>query len=459
MAAKSTSHFLRLLLLHHQRRRPFSSRPLLASETSSAGGGEGGGSPGEASATTTNVLLIHGLLGSGRNWRSAARALAAGAAARAAEVLSASSSSSSASASSASIVRPPRVSVTAIDLRCHGGSNSAALSPFFAPPHGISEAAADVIEFASAAFGGWEGNSSSPSPASLSALSPSSPSSPQCSSSPPPAAPDVLIGHSLGGKVALEAARQSLVAAAPLPRQLWVVDSPLSARRHEEAGPASRRATRKPPRAAGATAGVLAVMRSVPASALGSRREAEKWLVENNEGMAPAVAAWLCSQLVPSSGGVGGGGGPAGAGTGREPAGSGSLVWQFDPAGAAALFESYQTLDAWPLLRCPPAGLDLHVVVGGKSDRWSSAERRRLEEAEKSSAASAAPVSGREEGGGDGGEKEGGARRGSLKVHLLPKAGHWVHVDDQDGLLRLLVPAVAEVAVAKALKAAAAATS
>ena len=115
------------------------------------------------------------------------------------------------------------------------------------------------------------------------------------------------------------------------------------------------------------------------------------------------------------------------------------------------------------MLKCPPVGLGINVVVGGRSDRWSAAERRRLAEAERGSAASAAPTAAAPA------ETSSSSsssllfpppprhlRRGSLKVHVLPQAGHWVHVDDQEGLLRLLVPAVAEVAAGKALRAAAA---
>ena len=476
--SKSTSSTVLSLLLRRQHSCPFSSRPLLASETSTAGGGN-------SESSTTNVLLIHGLLGSGRNWRSVARALAAGAAARAAELVNASSPSSSSSSSSSPLPPPPppRVSVTAVDLRCHGGTN-ATMRELFGPPHGISAAAADVNAFATAAFGKKNENDTEDDGFSSSSSSSPPSSSSSCQPQTPPAAPDVLIGHSLGGKVALEAARQALVSAAPLPEQLWVLDSPLSARRHDSAGPATRRARaaaasasasasaaaakgvlRGAPRAPGATAGVLAAVRSVPPSALGSRRDAERWLLENSEGrVTPSVAAWLCSQLVAKGEGGGGSGSTGSGNNGRgDDAPPPLLSFAFDPEGAAELFESYQTLDAWPLLKCPPVGLGINVVVGGRSDRWSAAERRRLAEAERGSAASAAPTAAAPA------ETSSSSsssllfpppprhlRRGSLKVHVLPQAGHWVHVDDQEGLLRLLVPAVAEVAAGKALRAAAA---
>ena len=326
--------------------------PVLAHETAAAGDARAG--------PTTHVLLAHGLLGSGRNWRSFARSLAK-------------------AASEAAGDAP--VAVTAVDLRCHGGSGpaSASASPR-PPPHTVEAAAADVLATASALYGG--------------------------------APPHVLVGHSLGGKVVLEAARQALVSAHALPSSLWVLDSPLSARRRPP--PPSPR----PP----TTAGILAALRGVRVP-VASRDAAAAEL--SDAGAPPAVAAWLTSSLV-----------PAGGAGGAAPAASSGYVWSFDLAGAASLFESYAATSAWPLLHHPPPGLALHVVVGGASDRWSRAELDRLADAAAGApeAAEAAAAS------------AGGAAPGSLTVHTLPGAGHWVHVDAPGGLLDLLTPDVAAIA-------------
>ena len=300
-----------------------------------------------SSAPPTRVLILHGLLGCARNWRTLARALATRA---------------SAAAGGA------RVEVAAVDLRCHGASATSPRAP--PPPHTVAAAAADVNAFATAAFGG---------------------------------PPDALVGHSLGGKVALEAARQALLACDPLPRQLWVLDSPLSARRHGARSPTAA------PESASAVLAALASVRSPPPE------RAAAGAALRGAGLTAPVAAWLASQLVPAPGG---------------------LAWGFDLDGANALLASYASTDAWPLLRHPPPGLALRVVVGGASDRWSAAERERLAEAQAGSAAAAAAVA----------LSAGGAPPGSLDVHVLEKAGHWVHSDDPEGLLGLLVPRVAELA-------------
>ena len=35
-------------------------------------------------------------------------------------------------------------------------------------------------------------------------------------------------------------------------------------------------------------------------------------------------------------------------------------------------------------------------------------------------------------------EAASGAGKGTLKIHTLPNAGHWLHVDNPDGLLQLV---------------------
>ncbi|MEZ4466088.1 MAG: alpha/beta fold hydrolase [bacterium] len=59
-----------------------------------------------------------------------------------------------------------------------------------------------------------------------------------------------------------------------------------------------------------------------------------------------------------------------------------------------------------------PGARAVHVVRAGRSDRWDAATLQRL-------AASA------------------------VDVRVLPDAGHWLHVDDPEGLLALLDPTFA----------------
>jgi pimeloyl-ACP methyl ester carboxylesterase len=79
-----------------------------------------------------------------------------------------------------------------VDLRNHGRSARSAAQP---PPHDLRCAARDVVRLAAAALGGRP--------------------------------PEALIGHSMGGKTALEVVRQLALPGAPLgqPRQVWVLDA------------------------------------------------------------------------------------------------------------------------------------------------------------------------------------------------------------------------------------------
>lgn len=82
-----------------------------------------------------------------------------------------------------------------------------------------------------------------------------------------------------------------------------------------------------------------------------------------------------------------------------------------------ALLDSYFSLDLWPVLESSTAQVD--VVIGGKSRVWDDADRQRIE-------AVAAQKAGR------------------LRVHVLPEAGHWVHVEGGQALKHALFPAQTE---------------
>ncbi|MCK6521572.1 alpha/beta fold hydrolase [Myxococcota bacterium] len=85
------------------------------------------------------------------------------------------------------------------------------------------------------------------------------------------------------------------------------------------------------------------------------------------------------------------------------------LTWRFDLDVIEALLHDYAATDAWTYLDDPRRHARVDVVRAERSERWSEAELARF---------AAAPS--------------------SLRLHLLPDAGHWVHVDNPDGLLAMI---------------------
>lgn len=79
-------------------------------------------------------------------------------------------------------------------------------------------------------------------------------------------------------------------------------------------------------------------------------------------------------------------------------------------------------MDYWPLLENPPNGMEVGIVRAEKSDRWDSDIIEQLEH-----------VAARRD----------DATKGKVSVHVLPNAGHWVHVDNPKGLLDIVAPKVA----------------
>ncbi|KAK9917204.1 hypothetical protein WJX75_001833 [Coccomyxa subellipsoidea] len=268
------------------------------------------------------ALVVHGLLGSGRNWRTFARNLA----------------NKAASTSG----RPWKMVM--VDQRNHGASAGLPLHP----PHSIEAAAGDLTNLVQTELGGR--------------------------------VPKAMLGHSLGGKIVLEFLRQSSQEGHELPQQVWVLDSPVG---------------RWTSNVLTDTDKVINEILNIPLP-VPSRR----WLYEymTERGYSDAIQQWLGSNLTPTSGG---------------------FKWAFDISGAAAMFNSYKHKDYWDLLQHPPAGVEVHIVRAANSDRWSKKELSQLEALE---------------------QKNQAPGEGTVKVHVLPDAGHWLHVENPNGLLNIILP-------------------
>ncbi|XP_042476089.1 protein ABHD11-like [Macadamia integrifolia] len=276
----------------------------------------------------STVFVLHGLLGSGRNWKTFSRSLA------------------SKLASSPSSVGWRMVLV---DLRNHGKSAEA---KGLDPPHDMVNAARDLANLVKSRGWAW---------------------------------PDVVIGHSMGGKVALQFVESCACGdygeSAALPRQLWVLDSvPGEVSPRESDGEVEK---------------VLQTLQCLPSSV-----PSRKWLVDHmiKVGFSKSLSEWIGSNLKKSGE---------------------SETWAFNLQGAVEMFNSYREKSYWSLLEHPPKGLQIAIVRAENSDRWSLDVVQHLETVSM---------------------KKRNGSEGTVSVHVLPNSGHWVHVDNPKGLLEIIAP-------------------
>ncbi|PIN24635.1 putative alpha/beta hydrolase [Handroanthus impetiginosus] len=276
------------------------------------------------------AFVLHGLLGSGRNWRSFSRSLA-------------------------SYLSYAQWRMVLVDLRNHG--RSAEIEGLL-PPHNLENAAKDLANLVRSE--GWDW-------------------------------PDVVIGHSLGGKVALQFAKSCdnghYGDDVSLPKQLWVLDS-VPGKVIQENGD-------------GEVEKVLRTLQSLP-STIPSR----KWLVDHmlKLGFSKSLSEWIGSNLKKSGE--------------RE-------TWAFNLDGAVQMFNSYREADYLPLLEHTPKGMEISIVRAEKSDRWSRDVIQQLDHLAS---------------------KQVDEAEGKVSVHVLPNAGHWVHVDNPKGLLEIVAPRITSIA-------------
>jgi len=207
-------------------------------------------------------------------------------------------------------------------------------------------------------------------------------------------APRVVIGHSLGGKVALgygkrqETAtpgyRTSTEQSRAALRQVWTLDSDPGAQ-----DPGGHHQVQQ-------VVGALLSHRGP----FNTREEAVSALL--GAGHSSGLANWLVTSLD------------------RKPDG---YHWRFELDHIVELLKDYFALDYWPYLEQVArqglaSGVLYELLVADQSDRWSGSMKDR-----------AALLA----------QDPADPRRGRVQVHTLPNSGHWVHVDNPEGLLQILL--------------------
>jgi esterase len=181
-----------------------------------------------------------------------------------------------------------------------------------------------------------------------------------------------LIGHSFGGKVAIEFARSAPASNLETLEQVWILDS--------NPGPQSPAEDHEVLR-------VVSAVKSVPLP-IPNRQHVVQHLM--SVGMSSGLANWMTTNI---------------AREGNE------YRWVFDLDGIVELLGDYFGRDLWPFLEQPRSAPEFHMVVAERSDRWNGEMTARARALGPETRAS---------------------------VHILENAGHWVHVDNPEGLLQML---------------------
>ncbi|MEM7263681.1 MAG: alpha/beta hydrolase [Planctomycetota bacterium] len=186
-----------------------------------------------------------------------------------------------------------------------------------------------------------------------------------------PGAVRAVAGHSFGSKVATAFAAHRTSLGRPL-EELWLLDGDPSAHKPKPSSLRGDDVDR-----------VLAALRTLPDEFV-DRDAFIGGLVE--AGLSRPVAAWLGTNLR------------------RRPEPDGPFRFRLDLDRIEALLADYRATDGWPWLEAEESRRFL--VVGGKSPVVGPEARERFDRLP-----------------------------GELSQFVLETAGHWVHVDDLDGLL------------------------
>ena len=197
-----------------------------------------------------------------------------------------------------------------------------------------------------------------------------------------------LVGHSLGGRISLQCAYNSLRSSSSSLtdsriHRVWLLDT--------VPGQANESVERV----------VGAVTELSSQSAITDRKTLVEQLTSSQYGIDKGTAQWLAASLQ----------------TNKD---SGSMEFGFDLAVVNDLLADFHSQDFMGMLSDVVAsGTRVDLVRGGKNTGWSESTLGPLRELEQQSSS-------------------------HFGMHFLPNAGHWVHVDDLPGLLGLMDVSVSD---------------
>jgi pimeloyl-ACP methyl ester carboxylesterase len=197
----------------------------------------------------------------------------------------------------------------------------------------------------------------------------------------------VLIGHSLGGKVALSVTKQlsENQNSLPVPSQTWLLDSSPFQIRNRDSGTSSD---------------VLRVLEAIRGIKMPLVSRDQLYTELDAQGFSKGLQQWLGSNLIND--------------------GDGKYTWNFNFDGVVSMFDSYLETSMEGFLAKPPHGCSIHLVRALKSNRWDKGSIKRLDELSKASVLD--------------------DTSGTSHIHELENAGHWLHAENPKGLIEIMAP-------------------
>ncbi len=231
----------------------------------------------------------------------------------------------------------PQLSITTVDLRCHGETEHVDA------PHTIEACVEDLIDLAQKI-----------------------------------GAPQVLIGHSFGGKVALQyAAKVSTFQQRLGLERVWTLDSPLAADLRPGHGEVAR---------------VIDACGQMSLPQV-SRQAVSTYFTD--QGFALGIAQWMTTNLRRIRT--------------EDHLGDEGFTWKFDLAGIKALIADYWKVDGWSLLAKIQPSIQVHLLRAERGLRWTAEDEQRISQSFP-----------------------------HIATPLLKNSGHWVHIEQLEALITLL---------------------